>query len=145
MPPSEHHAASRRIEVTTKAHEREVFRFVRVVAVDDEALAQDFLSDAARRKPARGRSAAIPGHIDGMSAFRTLALARERWQDIAKLARRRRPTEPIKVGEHIARVALGTGEGFAYEDLGHPDGHITIWGRPADLADAVVEIVPAGM
>jgi len=143
MPPSEDHAASRRIEVTAECHERDVFRFVRVATVDDETLVEDFLSDAARGKSARGRSATIAGHMDGMSAFRTLALARQRWHDIATLARRRRPTEPIKVGEHIARVSLRAGKGFAFEDLGDPGGHMTLWGPPAELADAVVEIVPA--
>lgn len=143
MPPREHHAALRRIEVAAKCQERDVFRFVRVAAIDDEALIKDFLSEAARGKPARGRSAALPGHMDGMSVFRTLDLARQRWQDIAALARRRHPTEPVKIGEHIARLSLRGGNGFAYEDLGHPDGHITLWGTPAGLADAVVEIVSA--
>jgi hypothetical protein len=143
MPPSKHHVASRRIEVTDKDREREVFRFVRAATPNDRALVADFLSDAARGKRARGRSAALTGHMGGMSAFRTLALARERWRDIAALARRRRPNEPIRVGEHIARVMLRAGNGFAYEDLGHPDGHLTIWGAPNDLAGSVVEIVPA--
>lgn len=78
-----------------------------------------------------------------MSAYRTLALARERWQDIALLARRRNPTGPVRVGEHIASVLLSAGNGFVYEDLGDDDGHMTIWGDPIALAQAVTEIVPA--
>ena len=53
------------------------------------------------------------------------------------------PLAPIKIGEHVARLALRAGFGFGYEDLGHPDGHITIWGAPEDLAEAVLEIAPA--
>lgn len=143
MPSRAHHVASRRSEVTADRHELDVFRFVRVAVINDDALVDDFLSDAARGKKARGRSATIPDLMNGMSAFRTLDLARQRWQDIAAMARRRRPSEPIKVGEHIAWVVLRAGMGFAYEDLGHDDGHMTIWGDPADLAGAVVEIVPA--
>lgn len=143
MPSNKHQPASQRVDVTNRHYERDVLRFVRVADVRDEALVDDFLSDAKRGKPARGRSAAIPDNMDGLSAFRTLDLARLRWHDIAALARRRRPGEPIKIGEHVARVALRIGSGFAYEDLGHPDGHVTIWGAPADLANAVVEILPA--
>lgn len=122
-----------------------MFRFVRVAAIEDDALIEDLLSDAARGKLARGRSAALPGHMDGMSAFRTLALARQRWRDLAALTRRRHPNEPMRIGEHIARLELRAGRGFAYEDLGQPDGHITLWGASADLVNAVVEIVPAGL
>jgi hypothetical protein len=81
--------------------------------------------------------------MDGMSAFRTLELAQIRWSDIAILARRRDPATRIKAGHYIARVTLIAGSGFAYEDLGRPGGHITIWGDPALLARAVVEIAPA--
>jgi hypothetical protein len=81
--------------------------------------------------------------MDGMSAYRTLALARERWQDIATLARRRNPTGTIRIGEHVAAVLLGARVGFAYEDLDQDDGHMTIWGDANALARAVVEILPA--
>lgn len=134
---------SRRIEIDQPSLERVVFRFVRVDNQNNAALIEDFRSDAARGKTPRGRSAALPGHIDGMSAFRTLDLARERWRDIASLARRTLPAGPVRVGEHIAEVALTAGAGFACEDLEHPSGHLTIWGDPAALARAVLDILPA--
>jgi len=80
--------------------------------------------------------------MDGMSAFRTLELARSRWADIAKLAERRGGT--VGVGYFIARVRLSAGQGFAVEDLGEHGGHMTIWGSPEALVAAVAEIVPAG-
>ncbi|MGN6373234.1 MAG: hypothetical protein ACTHM1_09635 [Solirubrobacteraceae bacterium] len=145
MPDSGHYEPSRRIEVASTDQERTVFRFVKATSPIEPGLSESFLSDAALGKQPRGRSAAIPGHMDGMSAFRTLALARERWQDIARLARQKDPTRPIRVGEHIAAVVLSAGHGFAYEDLGQDDGHMTIWGDANALAHAVVEIVPAQM
>lgn len=141
--PEGDHPPSQRVDVLRPHDEREVFRFVRVSNRRDSALIQDFLSDAALGKTPRGRSAAIPGHMDGMSAFRTLELAEDRWADIALLVRRRDPLAEIRAGHHIARVVLTAGSGFAFEDLERTDGHLTIWGEPPALARAVAEIVPA--
>jgi hypothetical protein len=123
--------------------EREVFRFVHVSDRDDPCLVDDFRSDAERHKKPRGRSAVIPGHMDGMSSFRSLTLARDRWQTIAAYALKKGQT--VAIGEHIARVGLVAGQGFAYEDLGGPDGHITIWGAPDRLVAAVGGIEPAAI
>jgi hypothetical protein len=81
--------------------------------------------------------------MDGMSAFRTLKLAQDRWQDLAQLAARR--GQPVAVGDSIASITLSSGRGFAYEDLGGPGGHMTIWGNPERLVAAVVEVVPAAV
>jgi hypothetical protein len=78
----------------------------------------------------------------GMSAFRTLELARARWLDIAELARRKGHREP-RVGSAIAQVRLVQGHGLAFEDLGHKDGHLTIWGAAEALTASVVAIVEA--
>lgn len=108
---------------------------------DDPGLSDDFHSDAARNKPARGRARRIPELQDGMSAFRTLEQARERWRDVAALARQR--GEPVRIGDYVACVDLKAGLDFAYEDPGEPDGHMTIWGDPDLLAAAVSGIEPA--
>jgi hypothetical protein len=108
--------------------------------VTDAALVEDFRSDAARGKPRRGRARAVPEVHDGLSAFVTLSAARERWRDIEALASRR--GQKVAIGDHVARVHLRSGAGFAYEDLGVASGHLTIWGDPRALAAAVREIVP---
>ena len=132
-----------RIEVVSAEVEREVFRFVRASSGDDPRLLDDFRSDAERGKTPRGRSGTVPGLMDGMSAFRSLELARDRWRAIAALALRQ--GRPVAVGESIANVTLVAGRGFAYEDLGEPGGHMTIWGTPESLLAAVAGIVPAAV
>jgi hypothetical protein len=120
-----------------------VFRFVHCKDPGDEKLKADFESDAARGKKPLGRSARIPELRDGMSVFRSLDLARARWRNIAHRARRGNPKAEIKIGSYIARVDLRPDIGIMYEDLGDPDGHMTLWGPPVTLAAAVAEIVPA--
>lgn len=132
-----------RVEVVSAEVERDVFRFVRTASAEDPRLLDDFRSDAERGKTPRGRSATVPGLMDGMSAFRSLELARDRWQDLAQLAARR--GQPVAVGDSIASVTLRSGRGFAYEDLGDPGGHMTIWGSPERLVAAVAEVVPAAV
>lgn len=121
----------------------EVFRFVHHEDLDPLVLEDDFLSDAAKGKTPRGRSVKFPELMQGMSAFRSLDLARERWADLALLAQRR--GEEPRVGSFVAKVVLAPGEGFDYDDLGRPDGHLTIRGDAVKLAGAVVEIVPASV
>ncbi len=130
-----------RVEIQTKEQALTVFRFVRPRRVEDPGLIDDFLSDQAAGKPKRGRALRIPELWDGLSCFRTLDLARARWSDIAELASRRGQTP--RVGSFIAEVALSPDSGFAYEDLGHDDGHMTVWGEPARLASAASQIHPA--
>jgi multidrug efflux pump subunit AcrA (membrane-fusion protein) len=79
--------------------------------------------------------------MKGMSAYRTLELAQERWADFAAVAQQR--GEKVRVGEYVARIALEPGGGFSYQDTGREDGHIVLFGDPDSLASAVVEIVPA--
>jgi hypothetical protein len=42
------------------------------------------------------------------------------------------------LGDHVARVVLRHGFGFAYARTG-TRGHLTVWGRPLQLVEAVVE------
>jgi hypothetical protein len=121
-----------------------VFRFVRVDAIDDSRLIDDFRSDKERGKRFVGRSARISELRDGLSAFRSLELARRRWVDIEVRVHERHPAGKVKLGDHVAALLLDPGPSdFQYEDLGHDDGHMTIWGSPVNLAAAVFEIVPA--
>jgi hypothetical protein len=49
-----------------------------------------------------------------------------------------------KHGEYLARAVLSGGQGFDYLDPRgerHPE-HLTVWGDPARLAQAVVDITP---
>ncbi len=121
---------------------RDVYRFVHTARVDDsESLVRDFESDRERGKAQRGRARAIPELHDGMSVFRDLDLARERWRDIAAIARNR--GEAVRVGDFVAQVRLTGGQAFSYEDPGDLDGHMTLWGDKVKLASCVVDIVPA--
>jgi hypothetical protein len=78
---------------------------------------------------------------DGMSAYGSLAAAREIWQELKQIAESR--GQEVRAGYYIARVNLRPGHGFALEDLGEVDEHVTIWGDPHALAGAVSEIYPA--
>jgi hypothetical protein len=130
-----------RAQVQTDEQALTVFRFVHCADVVDPGLVDDFLSDRAAGKPRRGRALALAEIWDGFSCFRTLELARARWSDIATLARGRGQTP--RVGSFIAEVRLSADKGFACEDLGHDDGHLTVWGEPALLASATINIHPA--
>lgn len=130
-----------RVEIQTEEQALTVFRFVRPPRVEDSGLTDDFFSDKAAGKPKRGRALRIAELWDGLSCFRTLDLARARWSDIAALAGRHGQTP--RVGSFIAEVELSPDSGFAYEDLGHEDGHMTVWGDPARLASAATQIHPA--
>jgi hypothetical protein len=78
-----------------------------------------------------------------MSVFRSLDLARARWRTIAQRARNSDPNAEIRIGSSIAKVDLQPNLGIMYEDLGDPDGHMTLWGSVDVLVAAVAEIVPA--
>lgn len=130
-----------RIAVTSDAQAITVFRFVHASALGDVQLRADFLSDRAAGKPRRGRARSLPDLWDGLSCFRTLDLAQTRWADIAALAQAR--GEEPRVGSFVAQVELAAGRGFAYEDLGGDDGHLTVWGDPSQLAEAAAGIFDA--
>lgn len=119
----------------------DVFRFVHVSTRTDRSLSEDFRSDRARGKPVRGRAKRIPELHDGLSAFRTLDLARARWRELAAHLERRGRGRPT-IGDWVACVRLSPGCDFGVEDLGDPDGHLTVWGDELKLAEAVTEIVP---
>jgi hypothetical protein len=48
-----------------------------------------------------------------------------------------------RTGRHIAEVQLQSDCGFCWAHTGHP-GHITVWGRPLQLLDCVIDILPIG-
>jgi class 3 adenylate cyclase len=76
-----------------------------------------------------------------MSAFVSDQAARAVWEDIRQAAESR--GQQIRAGSYIAEVVLEPDSGFDIEDLGEPDGHLTIWGDPSQLAARVVRIYPA--
>ncbi len=45
-----------------------------------------------------------------------------------------------KIGRFLAEMQLQPGSGFCLADTGRP-GHFTLWGRPLQLLDAIVDIV----
>lgn len=72
------------------------------------------------------REKAIPELRQGMSVYGSLDSARMVWSGLRALAETR--GEPVRVGYHIAEVALEAGLSFSIEDLGEEDEHLTIWG-----------------
>jgi hypothetical protein len=46
-----------------------------------------------------------------------------------------------KLGDHTARLDLKHGNGFNYADTGSP-GHLTLWGDPVKLREAIADIEP---
>ena len=46
-----------------------------------------------------------------------------------------------KLGDHTARIHLRHGQGFNYADTGSP-GHLTLWGDPVKLREAIADIEP---
>jgi hypothetical protein len=105
-----------------------LFRVCRVPEGDPE-LIDSFTSSYEADRPPRGwEERNILIHL-GLSMFVR--------QDQAEETARRFPM----IGEHVARVTLRHGHGFAYARTGSA-GHMTIWGRPLQLMAAVAEINP---
>jgi hypothetical protein len=117
------------------------YRFVHVETVDDPPPVDDFVSDRdAGKRPLR-RERVYPELQDGMSMYGSLDAARAVWQEVSEAAAAR--GQEVRMGNHVAEVVLTPGKGYDYEDLDEPDEHLTIWGDPASLADAVDRIYPA--
>jgi len=123
------------------AESRTVYRFVRVPSVDDEALADDFVSDRVTGKRPLRREKAYPELTDGMSVFGSLGAARAERERIRAAAEKR--GQEVRIGAYVAEVELLPDHGCSLEDLGEPDEHLTIWGNPAQLAGAVRRIISA--
>ncbi len=120
----------------------EVFRLVHVSAPADTALIEDMKPNAEKGKPARGREARQPEVHRGVSFYKTHDQAVARRRRIAARLAEKNPDEPVVIGDYVARLAL-SGPGVGYEDRDEPDGHMTIWGDPLRLAEAVADISPA--
>lgn len=115
---------------------------MRVADPADPSLIDDFASDRSAGKRPFAREKTFPELQDGLSTFGSLAAARARWQDMARIAAQRE--QEVRAGRFIAELLLRPDLGFALEDLGEVDEHLTIWGDPEKLAAAVRAIHPAG-
>lgn len=139
MTPS-HKTAVNLVEIASPHPSIDVYRFVHAAeSTGTSILKADLLSDAARGRRGYGRFAEGSVLLEGRSVFRTLELARDRWEAIATSAR----TDHPKVGDYIAELRLAPDLGFKYEDLGQADGHMTLLGDADALVLAVVAIHPA--
>jgi hypothetical protein len=115
-----------------------VFRLVKTDHLDAEALEPSFYSNERKGKPPRGREVRCPEIWKSLSVYKSLKGARDLYQTIAK-----RQGAKVRIGEYVAELRLEGGSGVVYEDQGRPDGHVSIWGDPLDLAACVVDIHPA--
>lgn len=116
----------------------DVFRLVQVDSKDDVDLVESFRSSRELGRKPRGREVAVPETHESLSVYKQLEQARDLWRVIA--AKHPNP----RIGNWVAHVRLPGGEGFAYEDLDEPDGHMEVWGEPVKFVRAVVEIYEAG-
>ncbi len=112
-------------------------------SITDTGLVADFLSDRESGKRPSSREKKIDALQDGMSVFGSLDAARERWRDLKELADAR--GQGVRAGYYIAEVVLRPGKGFLLEDLREIDEHITVWGDPRALVNAVARIYPAAI
>lgn len=128
---------------------RLVFRFLRQPDRAAADFVENFASDADRGKQATHDE--HPEWLTGMSAFVSEHKARARWAELKasalkkrseRNARRQRPFR-MSIGDYIAEVLLGPGEGFEIVDDDDPQGHLTIRGDKHQLAARVADIYPA--
>jgi hypothetical protein len=121
-----------------------VYRIVCVesTAVGIDVLVGEFVSDRNAGCSPSGRERKHPILQDGMSAFRTEVLAHRRWRGMRKNATQHGEVE-VEKGSFIAELELKPEQDFYIEDLDESGGHLTIWGDPTKLAEAVRRIDPA--
>jgi hypothetical protein len=118
----------------------EAFRLCHATEPGDPVLIEDFKSNAAKGQPPKGKREKQCFLIHGgVSVYKTLEKAVARRQ---KILDRIGSDVPLLIGDYVARIEL-RGTCFAVEDLNSNDGHITIWGDPFMLADAVTDVNPA--
>lgn len=106
-----------------------LFRIVRAPELDSPELVASFASSFALDRPPRGVEQRLVILQMGISMF-------ERASQAAGVARR----FPA-IGGWLARVQLREGAGTCVARTG-PPGHLTVWGRPLQLVEAVVDIRP---
>jgi hypothetical protein len=123
------------------AEERRVYRFVHAAELGDPSLRDDCLSDRETGKRPFAREKAIPELQDGMSMFASLAAARSVWRDMEQIAIAR--GQPVRAGDFIAELVLRPGSDVELEDLGEVDEHLTVWGDPDTLVDAISAVYRA--
>lgn len=110
----------------------EAFRVVRVGARGDPRLSESFESHY--------ETGMAPRYEETQHAAIHMAVSLWREPEPAIAIAREYP----KVGGHLARVQLRAGNGFNYLDplAERSPKHLTVWGAPERLAQAVVDIVP---
>lgn len=104
-----------------------VFRIVRCDNTDDPVFLNSLRSHyELGEEPRKVERDAAVLHV-GISAYLEAGVAKEtakRWS---------------KLGDYVARILLTHGNGFNFAHTGHPL-HLTLWGDPVKLCDAVVDI-----
>ena len=102
----------------------ELFRIVRSDDRRNPAFRGSFMSNFATGRPPR--SAAIQM---GLSMYEQSTQA----EGTARLY--------PAIGQYVARLLVAAGQGFNLASTGQV-GHWTVWGRPDQLVDAVVDVYP---
>jgi hypothetical protein len=98
----------------------------------DEPVLEDFQSAFVLGFPP-------PRRIQRRSAVIWMGLSTYRSREAAESLLRAVP----KIGTHVSELVLPYGQGLAVAETVRP-GHVTVWGDPLKLANAVVNVYPVG-
>lgn len=104
--------------------------FYRIVRTDPPEL-DDFLSYAARGRPAPNNDAATTRLWDGISVY-----------DRESRARRKGKGFPWRGRGYIADLHLADDIVISVERTGRSSGHFTLWGDPQSILRCVARVVP---
>jgi hypothetical protein len=112
-----------------QGHATTIFRIVRSDNVDDPVLLNSFKSNyELGEEPRKVERSSTVVHM-GLSAYLEEGVAHgtsQKWE---------------KLGDFVAVLRLRPDQGFNFAHTGHPL-HLTVWGDPVKLRDAVVDIQP---
>jgi hypothetical protein len=121
----------------------EAYRLVHAPDVGEYfQLVEDLRSNAAKGTRPRGRAMQQFVVHCGVSVFKTAQQAVERRRRIVDRLQQSGGEQQLRIGDYVARLEV-SGSCYWIEDLADPTGHLTIWGDPFMLADAVTDIYPA--
>lgn len=109
--------------------DRQALAFYRIVETDPPTV-RDFLSQKARGRPLRFRTARALRLWEGVSVYRS--------RDEAAALAGRSP----QLGAFVAEIRVPNDGSFRYELDSGPHGHCTIWGDAASLLALVVSVRP---
>jgi hypothetical protein len=115
----------------------EIFRAVAVGTVNDPALVESFRSEAELGVERLGRDDV---EYEALSAREHFHQVRDLIRNIARNNQLPPHSPDHQVGNYIATLRLTAEHGVRYRRDPPPQGHVSVWGDPAQLVAAVADI-----